>query len=55
MYVFDCICGEKVTTATKQGTCPNCGRPFDLRWAEVTQQPTAPALPVRVQAAKSGA
>ena len=32
MYHFKCVCGEEVASPKMTGTCPHCGREFELRW-----------------------
>lgn len=32
MYHFECICGQKITSPGKTGSCPSCARLFDIRW-----------------------
>lgn len=32
-YKFECICGHTVTLdGTTMGNCPECTRPFEIRW-----------------------
>ena len=39
MYHFTCVCGETVATLVLTGTCPHCGREFELRW-QAEYEPT---------------
>jgi hypothetical protein len=39
VYHFVCVCGESVSTRVVEGTCPHCGRGFELRW-QAPYEPT---------------